>query len=71
MKISRRWSILFRKALDHEHVGLPLSSVAQTLLRREATPPGRTINDRVIVSNFDAVFRVVASGLAVAYLRAA
>jgi DNA-binding transcriptional LysR family regulator len=37
----------------------------QTLLRREAARHGRTIDYRVIVSNFDAAFRAVAAGLAV------
>jgi hypothetical protein len=34
----------------------------QTLMRRKATRLGRTMDYRVIVSNFDDAFRVVASG---------
>lgn len=63
--LARRRSISFEETLDHEHVGLPPSSAVQTLLRREAARHGRTIDYRVIVSNFDAAFRAVAAGLAV------
>ena len=63
--LAARRSIGFEETLDHEHVGLPPSSSVQMLLRREAARVGRTIDYRVIVSNFDAAFRVVAANLAV------
>jgi DNA-binding transcriptional LysR family regulator len=63
--LARRRSLSFEETLGHEYVGPPPSSGVQTLLRCEAARLGRTIDYRVIVSNFDAAFRVVASGLAV------
>lgn len=66
--LARRDSLRFEETLDVQHVGLPPSSSVQIMLRREAIQAGRAIDYRVIVSNFDAAFRVVAANLAVGVL---
>ncbi|MFP3566163.1 LysR family transcriptional regulator [Paraburkholderia sp. SIMBA_030] len=58
-------SLIFEQTLDHEHVGLPPSTAVHTMLQRAAARAGRTVSYRVIVSNFDAAFRVVAAKLGI------
>jgi DNA-binding transcriptional LysR family regulator len=58
-------SISFDQTLDYEHVGLPPATAVHTMLQRAAAGAGRTISYRVIVSSFDAAFRVVAAGLGI------
>jgi DNA-binding transcriptional LysR family regulator len=55
----------FEQTLDHDHVGLPPSTAVHTMLQRAAARVGRTVSYRVIVSNFDAAFRVVAANLGI------
>lgn len=63
--LAARKSIRFEQTLDHEHVGLPPASAMHTMRMRAAGRAGRTVSYRVIVSNFDAAFWVVAANLAV------
>ncbi|MDR3454631.1 MAG: LysR family transcriptional regulator [Rhodoferax sp.] len=63
--LASRKSLRFEQTLDHEHVGLPPSSAVHLMLQRAAARAGRTVSYRVIVSNFDAAFRVVAANLAI------
>lgn len=63
--LARRRVLRFEQTLDHEHVGLPPATAVHAMLRRAAARSGRTIVYRVVVSNFDASFRVVAANLAV------
>lgn len=63
--LARRKRLRFEDTLDVEHVGLPPSTAVHTMLNRAALKAGRRISYRVIVSNFDASFRVVAAGLGV------
>ena len=63
--LARRKSLRFEQTLDHEHVGLPPPSAMHTMLMRAAAKFGRSVSYRVIVSNFDAAFRVVAANLAI------
>jgi DNA-binding transcriptional LysR family regulator len=63
--LAHRKTLRFEQTLDHEHVGLPPSSAVNTMLQRAAARVGRTVRYRVIVSNFDATFRVVAANLAI------
>lgn len=58
-------SISFEQTLSYDHVGLPPNTSVHTMLRRAAASVGKTINYRVIVSNFDATFRVAAAGLGI------
>jgi len=62
---ARRRSLRFEQTLDHEHVGLPPASAMHTMLTRAAARLGRSVSYRVVVSNFDAAFRVVAANLAI------
>ena len=53
-------SVRFEDTLDYDHVGMPPSTAVHAMLQRAAARAGRTVSYRVIVSNFDAAFRVVA-----------
>ncbi len=66
--LAKHKKLRFEQALDYELVGLPPPSAVQALLQRAAAKLGRTIAYRVIVSNFDSAFRVVAANLAVGVL---
>jgi DNA-binding transcriptional LysR family regulator len=63
--LAGRKSLRFEQTLDHDHVGLPPTAAVNTMLQRAAARAGRTVSYRVIVSNFDAAFRVVAANLAI------
>jgi DNA-binding transcriptional LysR family regulator len=63
--LAHRKSIRFEQTLDHDHVGLQPSTAVHTMLQRAAARVGRTVSYRVIVSNFDAAFRVVAANLGI------
>ena len=56
----------FADTLDHEHVCLPVNSAVEVMLQREAGLLGRRMQQRVIVTNFEAALRVVRAGLAIA-----
>lgn len=68
--LARRRALRFEQTLDHEHVGLQPSTAVHTMLQRAAARAGRTVSYRVIVSNFDAAFRVVAANLGVSVVPA-
>jgi DNA-binding transcriptional LysR family regulator len=57
--------VRFEQTLDYEHVSLPVNSAVQLLLQRQAAQLGRTVNHRVVVTNFEAALRVVHAGLAI------
>lgn len=63
--LSRRKSLRFEETLAYEHIGLQPSTAVHTMLHRAALKAGQTMRYRVVVSNFDAAFRVVAAGLGV------
>ncbi|MBU9619961.1 LysR family transcriptional regulator [Burkholderia multivorans] len=58
-------SLRFDETLEYEHVGLLPSTAVHTMLRHAAASAGKTVSYRVIVSSFDAAFRVVAAGLGI------
>lgn len=58
-------SLRFEDTLDFDHVGLQPSTAVYTMLHRAALKAGRQMSYRVVVSNFDAAFRVVAAGLGI------
>jgi DNA-binding transcriptional LysR family regulator len=66
--LAKRKSLRFEQTLDHEHVGLQPSTAVHAMLQRAAARVGRTVSYRVIVSNFDAAFRVVAAKLAISVI---
>ncbi|MFP8779027.1 LysR substrate-binding domain-containing protein [Hydrogenophaga sp. RWCD_12] len=63
--LAQRESVLFEETLDFEHVGLQPSSAVYTMLHRAAAKAGRRMSYRVVVSNFDAAFRVVGANLGI------
>ncbi|MBP0590945.1 LysR family transcriptional regulator [Paraburkholderia sp. LEh10] len=58
-------SLCFDQTLEYEHVGLLPSTAVHTMLQRAAAGAGKSVSYRVIVSSFDAAFRVVAAGLGI------
>ncbi len=58
-------ALRFEQTLDYEHVGLPPTTAVHTMLQQSAARMGRRLSYRVIVSNFDAAFRVVGANLAI------
>ncbi|GAC1331959.1 MAG: LysR family transcriptional regulator [Collimonas sp.] len=60
----------FEDTLDYEHVGMRPDSAVVIMLQRAAAQVGRSVRFRVLVSNFDAAFRVVAANLAVSVIPA-
>jgi DNA-binding transcriptional LysR family regulator len=63
--LARRKSVRFEDTLDFEHVSLPVNSAVQVMLQRQAAALKRTLNHRVVVTNFEAALRVVCAGLAI------
>jgi DNA-binding transcriptional LysR family regulator len=63
--LAGRKSVRFEQTLDYEHVSLPVNSAVQVMLQRRAGQLGRTLNHRVVVTNFEAALRVVHAGLAI------
>jgi DNA-binding transcriptional LysR family regulator len=63
--LAQRVAVSFEETLAFEHVGLPPSAAVNTMLHRAAAKAGRGMNYRVVVSNFDAAFRVVGAGLGI------
>ena len=63
--LATRKSLRFEQSLDYEHVGLPPSTAVHIALQRAAARVGRSLVYRIIVSNFDAAFRVVGANLGV------
>jgi DNA-binding transcriptional LysR family regulator len=58
-------AVRFADTLDHDHVILQPSTAVSTMLQRSAAQAGRSMRYRVVVSNFDAAFRVVGAGLGI------
>jgi DNA-binding transcriptional LysR family regulator len=66
--LAKHKALRFEQTLDHEHVGLPPATAVHTMLQRAAARAGRTLVYRVVVSNFDAAFRVVAANLGISVI---
>jgi DNA-binding transcriptional LysR family regulator len=58
-------SVLFEDTLEFEHVGLPTTTAVYSMLQRSAIKSGKRLTYRLVVSNFDSAFRVVAAGLGI------
>lgn len=63
--LAQHAALHFEDTLDFDHVGLQPSTAVYTMLHRAAMKAGRQMSYRVVVSNFDAAFRVVAAGLGI------
>lgn len=57
--------VRFEDTLDEEHIGLHPSTAVYSMLQRAASKAGKRMRYRVVVSNFDAAFRVVGAGLGI------
>ncbi len=68
--LARHESVSLEETLDFEHVGMPPSTSVHTMLRRAAGAVGRRVSYRMIVSTFDATFRVVAANLGISVVPA-
>jgi DNA-binding transcriptional LysR family regulator len=66
--LANRDSVSFAETLDFEHIGLQANSAVHAALQRAAAQAGGSVVYRVIVSNFDAAFRVVAANLGVSVI---
>lgn len=68
--LARHTSLSLEHTLDFEHVGMAPSTAVHTMLRRAAVALGRSVSYRMIVSTFDAMFRVVAANLGISVVPA-
>ena len=64
--LARRRRLAFRDALQHDFVGLPAGSALQEHLDGHAARAGHRLKLRVRLAGFDAICRVVESGIGVA-----
>lgn len=63
--LAHRAQLHFAETLDYEHVSLPVASAVQVMLQRAAAALGKTMVQRVVVSNFETALRVVRAQLAI------
>jgi DNA-binding transcriptional LysR family regulator len=63
-----RESLSFVETLDYDYIGLVLNASVDRLINRIAADHGRTVRYRMHVSSFDAAFRLIGEGLAIAVL---
>jgi DNA-binding transcriptional LysR family regulator len=63
--LGKKKSVRFEQTLDFEHVGMPVNSAAQLMQQRAAAKHGKTLRQRVVVTNFEAALRVIRAGLAI------
>lgn len=66
--LGSRRKAAFREILDHDVVGLPVGSALQDYLDHHAARSGRRLKARVRLSGFDAICRMVESGIGLAVL---
>ena len=69
--LSGRRKITFRETLDYDYVGLVAGHALQQVLNDHAARAGRHLRLRVRLPGFDAVCRVVGSGIGLAVIPAA
>jgi molybdate transport repressor ModE-like protein len=66
--LGSRRKVAFRDTLDHDVAGLPVGSALQDYLDHHAARAGRRLKVRVRLSGFDAICRMVESGIGLAVL---
>jgi molybdate transport repressor ModE-like protein len=66
--LGRRRKAAFREVLNHDIVGLPIGSALQDYLDHHAARAGRRLRLRIRLSGFDAICRMVESGVGLAVL---
>lgn len=67
-RLADRPALRYADTLDDEQVSLPVNSAAQLMLQRHAAALGRSVQHRIVVTNFDAALRVVRAGLAISVM---
>lgn len=63
--LANRRDLSFADTLPYEHVVMPLASAVNLMLQRAAAALGQSVQQRVVVSSFEAALRVVQAGLAI------
>jgi DNA-binding transcriptional LysR family regulator len=63
--LANKEAVYFEDTLDYDHVGLQPSTAVYTMLHRAAAKVGKNMSYRVVVSSFDAAFRVVGANLGI------
>lgn len=63
--LAQHEAVFFEDTLDFDHVGLPPGTAVYRMLQRAAARAGHGLGYRIVVSNFDAAFRVVGAGLGI------
>ncbi len=66
--LAQRGPLRFEETLSFEHVSLPVASAVQVMLQRAAASLGKTMLQRVVVSNFETALRVVRAQLAISIM---
>lgn len=66
--LAKHKALPFEDTLSYEHIGLPPGTAVYSMLHKAAEKAGQKIHYRVVVSNFDSAFRVVAAGLGISVM---
>lgn len=66
--LAGRVDVSFAQTLDYDHLGLSVNASINALMQRIATEKGRELVYRSHVSTFDAAYRFIQAGLAIAIL---
>jgi DNA-binding transcriptional LysR family regulator len=66
--LARETAVGFEQTLAFDHLGLASNASVNALMQRIAMEKGRELNYRTYVSTFDAAYRFIQAGLAVAIL---
>ena len=66
--LAQHGPLRFEETLCFEHVSLPVASAVQVMLQRAAAALGKTMLQRVVVSNFETALRVVRAQLAISIM---
>ncbi len=69
--LANKERIAFADTLEYEQVGIHLGGPVTHLLRRESVRAGKPLRYRIMAPTFDAMIRIVESGLVVAIMPAA
>ena len=66
--LADREAVWFADSISYEHIGLESAAAVSSILNKEAAKAGHPLNYRVVVTNFDAAYRVVAAGLGISVI---
>lgn len=63
--LAAKRNLRFEQTLAYEHVSMPVNSAVHVMLQRAAAQHGKSLIQRVVVTNFEAALRVIRAGLAI------